>query len=655
MKKKKTISIPENSKVNKPSKSFSNKTTVVLTIIVGLVGFFIYSNTFSHGYVLDDFSAIKENNIVKQGNSAIPEIFKTSYRQGYLSVKDGLYRPLSLVTYAIEWNYFPNKPSISHFVNVLLYAITGVLLFTMLRFLFAFTSASLLNKGETIAFIASLLFIVHPLHTEVIANIKSRDEILCFLFMLVSFISVIKYIESQKTKYLVIGLVSFMLSLLSKETSITFLALLPIAIHFFTAITLKKNVAITAFFLGIALVYLFIRNKVLGGAISDLDVSVADNLILGAKSLNEKLGSAFFVLGLYLKLLVFPHPLSYDYSFNQIPIVSMSNIFSIFTVLIFAFLACYALIVLYQSLKKKSSGVIVNSDLKAVLSFGIFFFLITIFLFSNLILTIGTSMGDRLMYFPSLGFCIVVSVLMVHFLKIEAIDTKKIENNSKLIPTMLIVLLFSYKTYSRNFDWKDNYTLYSTDVKTVPKSAKAHYYLGLELIKVLADKEQDFEKKKKLYEEGIAELEKAIEILPSFGSAYTQMGVAYHRLKNYEKAIKNYEKASSLSATDVITLNNMGTIYFEWKKFQEASQYFKKAIQIDPRYIDAYINLGSVYGTIGDYKNAITSFQNAITYAPNNAKPYYFLALTYANMGDKLNADKNYKIAEEKDPALVRP
>src|SRR3990172_6765725 len=83
-----------------------------LGLIIGLCGFLLYSNTLSHNYVLDDFFAIKENNIEREGVDAISDILKTSYRQGYLSVKDGLYRPLSLATYAIEWNYFPDKPGV---------------------------------------------------------------------------------------------------------------------------------------------------------------------------------------------------------------------------------------------------------------------------------------------------------------------------------------------------------------------------------------------------------------------------------------------------------------------------------------------------------------------------------------------------------------
>ena len=258
------------------------------------------------------------------------------------------------------------------------------------------------------------------------------------------------------------------------------------------------------------------------------------------------------------------------------------------------------------------------------------------------------------MYFPSLGFCLVISVLLTKFLKIESINLQNITANIKLIPVVLIAILLSFKTYSRNPDWKDNYTLYSHDVNIVPNSVKAHYYLGLELVKVVADAEQDSEKKKKIYEEGIAELEKSVKIQPTFSSAYTQMGVANYRMKNYEKAIENYNKAAALSPSDAITLNNIGTIYFEWKKYAEAKQKFSEALAIDPRFIDAHMNLGSVLGTMNDFNGAIASFQNAIHYAPDNARAYYFIAITYQNMNDKANADKYFQIAGQMDPKLKR-
>ncbi len=640
--------------------SADRKRRLTLGLIVGLFGFLLYSNTLSNGYVLDDFSAIKENNIVRQGIHAIPEIFKTSYRQGYLSVKDGLYRPLSLATFAIEWNYFPDKPGVSHFVNVLLYGITGLMLFLMLCKLFTSPLTPLPmgegnKRGEVIAFITSLLFISHPLHVEVAANIKSRDEIMCFLFVIYSFLFVLRYLETGSKKFLFGGIITYFLSLLSKETSITFLALLPLTMHFFSLTSIRKNISITASFLGTALIYLLIRHSVLQGAMADDGISMADNVIAGAKTFSTHMGTAFYILGLYVQKLIFPHPLSYDYSFNQIPVVSLGNVFAILSILFYIAIGGYAVFIFYRSFKRNPPAPLYKGEINTIISFGILFFLITIFLFSNLVLIIGTSMGDRLMYFPSLGFCIVVAALVAPLL-----SPRREEDRATLFPlgktgmgvVSIVVLVFSYITYSRNSDWKDNYTLYSHDVEIVPNSVKAHYYLGLELVKVVADAEQKPEKKKKIYVQGISELERSVAIMPSFASAYTQMGVAYYRLKNYEKAIENYNKASAMKPSDAITLNNIGSVYFEWGKYAEAAKEFQEAIRIDPRFVDAHMNMGSVYGTLKDYTNAIVSFQNAIKYAPDNAMAYYFIAITYKNMGDNANADKYFQISGNMDPKL---
>ncbi|TAL58747.1 MAG: tetratricopeptide repeat protein [Bacteroidetes bacterium] len=637
--------------------SVDKKRRLILGLIIAATGFLLYSNTLSHGYVLDDFSAIKENNIVRQGISAIPEIFKTSYRQGYLSVKDGLYRPLSLATYAIEWNYFPDRPGVSHLVNVVLYGITGIMLFFMLSSIFISPLTSPLREkgtfvpGEAIAFITSLLFIVHPLHVEVVANIKSRDEIMCFLFVICSFLFVFRFLESGSKKFLVLGAISYFLSLLSKETSITFLALLPLALHFFSSAAFKKNISITAFFLVTAVMYLAIRHSVLQGAMADDGVSVADNIIVGAKTFGERIGTAFYILGLYLKMLALPHPMSYDYSFNHIPVVGMENIVSILSLLFYVIIGGFATYVLFDSFKKNPPRPLLKGEMQPILGFGIFFFLVTIFLFSNLVLTIGTSMGDRLMYFPSLGFCICMAVLFCPHPK-RSIDIRSFPLQGRGILLLVVVVFFVFKTYTRNADWKDNYTLYSHDVQIVPNSVKAHYYLGLELVKTVADAEQDPEKKKNIYEKGIQELKRAVEIMPAFSSAFTQMGVAYYRLKNYEKAIENYNKASALKPSDAITLNNIGSVYFEWGKYAEATEKFGDALRIDPRFVDAHMNLGSVCGTLKDYGKAIVSFQNAIKYAPDNAMAYYFIAITYQNMGDKVNADKYFQIAGTMDQKL---
>ena len=141
-----------------------------------VLAFLLYANTLGFSYVLDDFSLIKENLLTQKGIAGLTEIFKSSYRSGYYLPDNDLYRPLSKAMFAIEWELAPNSPELSHWVNVLIYASIGFLLY---RLLFSIT-----NNNTWLSLVIALLFITHPLHTEVVSNIKSRDELLRFLFFL---------------------------------------------------------------------------------------------------------------------------------------------------------------------------------------------------------------------------------------------------------------------------------------------------------------------------------------------------------------------------------------------------------------------------------------------------------------------------------------
>ena len=186
-----------------------------LPLLLAVVSFLLYANTLGHGFVLDDYSLILENRITKMGTSAIPEIFQTGYRSGYFMKDDGLYRPLVKSMFATEWQWGGGSPVLFHWMNVLLYSLTG---FVLYRMLFRLT------KGNVfVSFVASLLFICHPIHTEVVANIKSRDEILAFLFCVWSLDSFMNWAESSSKFSLLVSSCCFFLALLSKESAITLL------------------------------------------------------------------------------------------------------------------------------------------------------------------------------------------------------------------------------------------------------------------------------------------------------------------------------------------------------------------------------------------------------------------------------------------------
>src|ERR1041385_5640823 len=115
-----------------PSGRNNRKHGILLGCILSLLAFLLYADTLNHGFVLDDAQAITRNDLVKQGIHGIPELLRTDYQAGSRIARGTLYRPLSLLMFAAEWQFFPNDPFPGHLINVLLYALTAYVLFGFL-------------------------------------------------------------------------------------------------------------------------------------------------------------------------------------------------------------------------------------------------------------------------------------------------------------------------------------------------------------------------------------------------------------------------------------------------------------------------------------------------------------------------------------------
>ena len=186
-----------------------NATLFRLGLLLALLSFLLYSNTLNHGFALDDGSAISENWVTKKGAAGIPLLLTKHYRYGYWNSKGVLYRPVSMVMFAVEWGLSPDNPKLHHGVNVLLYAGTALLLFFTLAELFAAFHLLL-------PFAASLLFLVHPVHVETVANIKSRDEMLAFFFSILSINFLWKYLKREEVKWMIGAVLAYGIALFSK-------------------------------------------------------------------------------------------------------------------------------------------------------------------------------------------------------------------------------------------------------------------------------------------------------------------------------------------------------------------------------------------------------------------------------------------------------
>jgi tetratricopeptide (TPR) repeat protein len=609
-----------------------------LALIVAAVGVLLYLNTLHHGFVLDDYSVILENRITKQGIKALPEIFSSSYRSGYYLSTDELYRPIPKALFAVSWDWFGNNPMPLHLLNILLYGLTGWVVFYFCIKIFS---------NRLFAFATSLLYIVHPLHTEVVANIKSVDEILSFLLCVTASLFLLDYIASKNVKKLTGAVVSFFIALFCKESSITFLAVFPLlffihqqqpaSIH--TTASSKKDkgkIWAVIYFAIAAFIFLAIRHSILS-KIPQGDPSIADNLLMAAKSSSQRFATAVLILGMYLKLIFIPHPLIFDYSFNQIPIIGLDDMGFMVSLVLHVAMLFWAF---WQWNKNR------------LVSFSIFFYFITISIYSNIFYIIGSSFGERFLYTSSFGVCLLAGFYLsklnasTHYPSLSLFFQKNLKPLAILLP---VLLAFSAKTIARNPVWQSNYTLYSNDVKLAPNSTRTHYYYGNllakdDFLRGKTDKEKD-----SIQQLALSELQQSVAIFP-FSDAYNQMGIIYDKRKEYQKSLESYQNAIKANNTDPIVYNNLGSLYFNMGKIVSARESYEKAVSLNPNYAEAYMNLGSTFGMMQQYDEALNHFFKAIKLDPNFAQAYYFAGLTYRFKGDESNAQSYLNKAAQLDP-----
>ena len=385
-------------------------------IILGVFGFLLYANTLTFQFALDDKLYVTHNQFTKNGVAGIPDIWTNELLTGFFGVRKelvagGRYRPIPLTLHAIEWELLgPDEnddkqdrqdaldtlASWSHFFNAGIYGLTGFLLFSVLAFLFPNTRAG--PFYFSFAFLATAFFLAHPLHTEVVANVKSRDELMSVAGALLALWLFLRYLATNRQQFLVFSSAVFMGALFCKESSITFLGIIPLTAYFFTRNQLSRIAMTMVPLVAVAVVYIGLRYLVLGSSQTAEIGELMNNPFVGATG-EQKYATVLMTMGLYVKLLFFPHPLTHDYYPYHIPLVEWSEPMA------------WGSVVLYLGL----IGVALwGLPRKTMYSYGILVFLGSFILFSNLVFPIGTFMNERFMYIPSIGFSMIIAHVLVN-------------------------------------------------------------------------------------------------------------------------------------------------------------------------------------------------------------------------------------------------
>lgn len=681
--------------------SFSTIQNRIMLGIIFVFSLLLYLNTFNHNYALDDKLAFYNNQFVLKGVSGIPEILKSDFFTGFHGtetniVEGGRYRPLSLVSFALEYEMYGLNPGRSHIINALCYGILGMLLFIVLAKLLA--TFPYKKWYFSLPFITTLLFIANPLHTEVVANIKGRDEIFSMGFSLLTMLFTIRWLEIKKPYLLFLCFISFFLAMLSKENAAAFVIIIPVGIYFFKQYDLRKVVIAVIPIIGAFLLYLIIRNEIFT-EIREIKTlpQLMNNSFIEMNGL-QKYATIFFTLGLYLKLLLFPHPLTYDYYPYHIQIMEWNNPAVLLSFLIF--LAIFAITTYYlffiliefvkglfvpKSESKSKLPVRGVPNHRPVYVYGLIILVITLLPTSNLLFPIGAFMNERFLFVGLLGFCMILAYFLIY--KFSQIVKKSGTHFPIAISIISVILIaWSYKTIDRNKAWKDNLTLFSTDIKTCPNSAKGNSSLGSEYLD-LADKSTDV-KKTEYIKTALPYFYKAIEIHPRYIEPLIRIGKAYYDLeqnndslfhyfikvlaidpnnkdvhKNLNGFFSNFEDPDMKKITPNRDINklsyeiyyNLGVHFGKFlKRPDEAIKFFNEALKYNSNDYSTYKLLGIVYGMKGETKKSVDALLKAIQINPGDAACYLNLSVSYSHLGDTKNARFYYQKAVSLNPSLLQ-
>lgn len=529
---------------------FRPKKLLLLFLLLSLI---VFGNSLLNDFVFDDLAIVRDRPELRDVNH-LPFLLFEPYHQG--NIEAGIYRPGTMASFALNHVLLGHNPWSFHLVNILLHGTASWLVA-----IFAFR----ITKRKATGLLAGLLFLVLPIHTEAVNEIVGRAEILSLIFGLMALLWIWprdrnesesgKEEKTSRISKFFMAAVFLWLALLSKESAVGFIPL-----YFTIALlkesgkagyALKKYGQTLAYFLVALFIYLGMRFVTLGSHMFGNDATVVENPLKFAGAF-ERTVTAIKILGMYAVRIVWPAGnLSSDYSYDQIPVTG--NFLDPLFLLGFSIMvtAVYGLL---RSLKENVS------PWTAVAGGAFLFFFFPV---ANIVFPIGTIMGERLMYAPSLGFCILASAGFSLFSEKPVGSEKSVwqllsVNKPAGILVAVVLMAYGALTMRRNFEWRDEPSLFFSAAERSPNSVLSRSNKGAVL---LLRGELDLARK---------EIEAAQAIYPRYNH----------------------------------NLNNLGLLYLKQGDLPAAKEQFKKTLRESPGYGNAIDNLALTYCQLGEEEKA---------------------------------------------------
>lgn len=340
--------------------------------------------------------------------------------------------------------------------------------------------------------------------------------------------------------------------------------------------------------------------------------------------LSIRAGTSLVVLGKYLQLMAFPHPMGFYYGYAYIKPVSWLSFAAIFSLLVHLALLVSALY-FFRTHK--------------IYSYGVLFYLLCIFQFSNFVAPVAGILGDRLTFVASAGYCIALAYVILSITKTDMKTKKPDLEKYKIGLSISAILLFAFsaKTIARNFQWKDQITLMSRDIKYLENSVQANNIFAFNLVEN-ALKENNKATKEKQLNQAILHFKKAVEIYPKAEYAWHDLGQTYLLLNNYNDALPAFLKAVEADSTYSKAWMKAGISFSKLNKHKEAAHCYEKVVKYEPNNMMAYSSLSEAYFMVGDIEKSIGVNLAFLEKVPTAYPPTLNIGKTYYMTGDKKNA-----------------
>jgi tetratricopeptide (TPR) repeat protein len=554
--------------------------------IAVLLALAVNAGVLRNEFAMDDAGILKRDPTIRS-LANIPQLFQSDYWMP--EMVSGLYRPLVKTSFALNHAFGNLDPRGFHLVNLLLHALVTGLSWSFFR---------RVSGSVWIAGAGAALFAVHAVHTEVTSNVSfGRPELLSATFFLLATLFYIgpagERVRSTRRSYAA-SLVCYALALLSKESAITLvgvLALFDLAFRSDASRSLgarllgvlRANGLRYAGFVAVTAGYLLIRTAALEGGRALPPEMAIDNPLFGLP-VGWRLLNALWVSLHYGRLLVAPLHLAYDYSYEQIPT------FQIFTdPRLWVALAAWILLAV---------GWIAALRRSPIVFFALGFLLATFSIVSNLVLPIGTILGERLLYLPSIGFCLLVAAGVWQLA--TAIPRRRVAVFTSVIA--VLVALHAARSIERIPNWRTQWTLYMHDVARSPNSTKAHSNAGAAFTHF------------RRYDEALEHLRRSIEIQPyGYPVPWSTAGMVLTTIGRDEEAREMYEGAVRNGTEEPAVFNNLGfQLVDRGLDVPRGLELLERAVEKWPDDPEVLDSLGWAYYKVGRHREAHEKLKRAV-------------------------------------------